>query len=180
MTTSLHELARTIDAAIERAPLGDPVAISRNDHSVPGKPPRGLPPARPSFYWRSLLDTPTRRDPDGRERVVVDYSRDTQIQATLEADGTIAVWILCRLCRVDADREGFSRALVDAVEAATGQATFVVRDDFLFTRADLVDVRAVVTDGAAITADEVLAALQDALALSAGPLAESLAGRFGG
>jgi hypothetical protein len=68
----------------------------------------------------------------------------------------------------------------EAVEAASRPATFVVREDFLFTRADLVDVRAVVRDGAAISADEVLAALLDALALSAGPLAESLAGRFAG
>ncbi len=180
MTTALHDLARSIDAAIERAPLGYPAAITRNDHSVPGEPPRGLPPGRPSFYWRFMLDTPTLRGADGRERAVVDFSRDTQISATLETDGTIGVWILCRLCRVESGRKGFSQALREAVEAATGEATFVVRDDFLFTRADLVDVRAVVSDGAAITADEVLSALQDALALSAGPLAASLTDRFAG
>ncbi|MBA3547714.1 MAG: hypothetical protein H0T76_14610 [Nannocystis sp.] len=179
MTTPLHEIAAAVDAAIERAPLGQPPQVDRHDYSVPGKPAGGLPPGRPRFSWRFMLDAPTRREADGRELAIVDYVRDTEVQAVAEADGSIAVQVTCRVARVKPNARGFTKALMAAVDAARGEATFVVRDEYLFTQANVTDIRAIAPDSPAVTADDIAAALRDALALSASPDAESLAGRFG-
>ena len=126
-----------------------------------------------------MLDAPTRRDPDGRELAIVDYVRDTLVQAIAASDGSIDVRLSCRIARVNPAARGFKKALMAAVDAAAGSATFVVRDEYLFTQVNVTDIRAIAPDSPAVTADDIATALREVLALSASPDAESLAERFG-
>jgi hypothetical protein len=171
LSDHLLECAAAVDAALAEAPLVVPGSLERTDGSEP--PPPGSR-RRRFFSWRGILEG---QRPD-RPAYIEALHRPTEVYVTLEPDDTVVVRIECHLCPIDDEKPGFEIALMEAVEATRGSATFAERDDHLFAVTRLVDVRGIAPDSPPLTVAEITAAVTETLELAVSDPAETLASRF--